>query len=44
MQAPEPMPLPGFGAGNELMHQQDLVMLMANNGKERLLDDLTALA
>ena len=38
------MPLPGFGAGNELMHQQDLVMLMANNGKERLLDDLTALA
>ncbi|KIM63319.1 hypothetical protein SCLCIDRAFT_1214202 [Scleroderma citrinum Foug A] len=42
--APEPMPLPGFGAGNELMHQQDLVMLMANNGKERLLDDWTALA
>ena len=36
--------LPGFGAGNELMYQQDLLMLMVNNGKERLLDEWTTLA
>ncbi|KIM56101.1 hypothetical protein SCLCIDRAFT_133348, partial [Scleroderma citrinum Foug A] len=41
--APEPM-LPGFGSGNTYMYQQDLLMLMVNNGKERLLDDWTALA
>ncbi|KIM56112.1 hypothetical protein SCLCIDRAFT_29899 [Scleroderma citrinum Foug A] len=41
--APEPM-LPGFGAGNMLMYQQDMLMLMAFNGKERLLDDWIALA
>jgi len=36
--------LPGFGAGNTLVYQQDLLMLMVNNGKERLLDEWTALA
>ena len=36
--------LPGFGAGNMLMYQQDLLMLMAFNGKERLLDEWIALA
>ncbi|KIM55709.1 hypothetical protein SCLCIDRAFT_1212767 [Scleroderma citrinum Foug A] len=41
--APKPM-LPGFGAGNTFMYQQDLLMLMGNNGKERLLDDWTTLA
>ncbi|KIM59119.1 hypothetical protein SCLCIDRAFT_27548 [Scleroderma citrinum Foug A] len=41
--APEPM-LPGFGAGNALVYQQDLDMLISNNGKERLLDEWTDLA
>ena len=36
--------LPGFGAGNALVYQQDLDMLISNNGKERLLDEWTDLA
>ena len=36
--------LPGFGAGNNYMYQQDLLMLMAFNGKERHLNEWTTLA
>jgi len=43
VQAPEPM-LPGFGTGNALVYQLDLVMLISNNGKERLLDEWIDLA
>jgi len=36
--------LPGFGTGNALVYQLDLVMLISNNGKERLLDEWIDLA
>ena len=36
--------IPGFGAGNTFAYQQDLLMLMVNNGKERQLSDWTTLA
>ena len=36
--------LPGFGAGNASVYQQDLDMLITTNGNERHLDDWDALA
>ena len=36
--------LSGFGAGNTFMYQNDLLMLMVTNGKERQLSDWTTLA
>ena len=43
LQAPKLMSL-GFGAGNALVYQQDLDMVISNNGKECLLDEWTDLA
>jgi hypothetical protein len=37
IQAPYPL-LANFGAGNEIMHDLDMIMLLLLNGQERPLD------
>ncbi|KAG6335262.1 hypothetical protein ID866_3818 [Astraeus odoratus] len=41
--APEPM-LPNFGAGNTRLYQQDLIMWIVHDAKERTLEDSISLA